>query len=113
MEQKTILGRVAGLWGCVSVPLPGVAAEEMADISLNIDIDYTNDPFYTETWFLMVIAAFLLFLLVLLVRGGKRARQRQEAKKALKQALKESEEFQKEAFPGTNESGMSEKPVHQ
>ncbi|RNC64363.1 hypothetical protein D7D25_11650 [Proteiniphilum sp. X52] len=109
--QKLIFGRVAGLWGLVSVPLPAVAGEEITGVNLNIDIDYTNDPFYTERWFLILIAAFLLFLLVLLIRGGKRAGRRQKARKALKKALKESEEFQKEAFHGTNESGISEKPV--
>ncbi|SFK44272.1 hypothetical protein [Proteiniphilum acetatigenes] len=111
IEQKTIFRRVAGLWGLVSVPLSGVAAEEIAGINLNIDIDYTSDPFYTETWFLILIAVFLLFLLILLIRGGKRARRRQKAKKALKKALKESGEFQKEVFNKTNESGISEKPV--
>lgn len=51
---------------------------EMEDINLNIDIDYGNDPFYTETWFLIVIAVLLLFLLVLLIRGGKKNRSKRK-----------------------------------
>ncbi len=73
------------------MPLP-VAAKEMADVSLDISIDYSNDPFYTEIWFLSLIAVLLLFLLVQLIRSGRRSRRKRKALKELKKALKESGE---------------------
>lgn len=89
--RKTLFWRATGIWMSGWIPLSGVAAEEMADVSLDINIDYSNDPFYTEIWFLILIAALLLFLLVQLIRGGRRSRHKRKALKALKKALKESE----------------------
>lgn len=80
----------------------------MEEINLNIDIDYSNDPFYSETWFLILIALFFLFLLIQLIRGGKNSRRRKKAEKALKKALKESEEYRKDASSEMKESGISE-----
>ena len=80
----------------------------MEELNLNIDIDYSSDPFYSETWFLVLIALLLVFLLVLLIRGGKRSRRKLKAKKALKEALNESENYQEEIARGVYESGVSE-----
>ena len=105
MERKTLFWRIAGVWMSGWIPLSGVAAEEMAAVSLDINIDYGTDPFYTEMWFLILIAVLLLFLLVLLIRGGRRSRRKRKALKALKKALKESEEsgISKEAPNETKE----------
>ncbi|NLX65944.1 MAG: hypothetical protein GXZ19_04100 [Bacteroidales bacterium] len=80
----------------------------MEDINLNIAIDYSNDPFYTETWFLVVIAGLLLFLLLLLVRSGKKSRRKMKAEKLLKETIKEGEEYQKETAVETEELEISE-----
>jgi len=47
------------------------SAEEMDALVLDINIDYSSDPFYSELWFWIIIAAVLFFLLVLLIRGGR------------------------------------------
>lgn len=39
--------------------------------SLDINIDYSRDPFYQEIWFWVLVALFFLLLLVLLIRGGR------------------------------------------
>ena len=77
---------------------------EMEDINLDIAIDYSNDPFYTETWFLIVIAVLLLFLLLLLIRGGKRNRRKMKVEKSLKETIKAAEDYQKKT------SNEAEKP---
>ncbi|MBK5195255.1 MAG: hypothetical protein JJE08_04370, partial [Proteiniphilum sp.] len=48
-----------------------MAAEEIASLNLDINIDYSNDPFYGEAWFWAIVGVPFLFLLVLLIRGGK------------------------------------------
>lgn len=82
----------------------GLNEIEMEDINLDIAIDYSNDPFYTETWFLIVIAVLLLFLLLLLIRGGKRNRRKMKVEKSLKETIKAAKEYQKET------SNEAEKP---
>lgn len=48
-------------------------ATEFAEVvALDISIDYSNDPFYAETWFWVIIALFFLIVLIALVRGRKR-----------------------------------------
>ena len=46
-------------------------AEEGLAPSLDINIDYSRDPFYQEIWFWVLVALFFLLLLVLLIRGGR------------------------------------------
>jgi len=48
-----------------------MAAEEIASLDLDINIDYSNDPFYGEAWFWAIVGVPFLFLLVLLIRGWK------------------------------------------
>lgn len=62
-----------------------IAAEEMAAVDLDINIDYSNDPFYAELWFWIPVAFFFLLLLVLLIRGGKKS------KRERKLSIKESD----------------------
>lgn len=81
---------------------------EMEDINLDIAIDYSNDPFYTETWFLIVIAVLLLFLLLLLIRGGKRNRRKMKVEKSLKETIKAAKEYQKETSNETEKPEISE-----
>ena len=45
-------------------------AETFDSNVLDISIDYSNDPFYSEIWFWVIIALILLLLLILLIRGG-------------------------------------------
>lgn len=77
----------------------------------DISIDYSSDPFYVELWFLSLIAGLLLFLLVLLIRAGRKSRKRRKAGIALKKALKESTEYQRQNKTPNEmgESGISEK----
>lgn len=42
--------------------------------SLDINIDYSRDPFYQEIWFWSLVALFFLLLLLLLIRGGRRTK---------------------------------------
>lgn len=46
------------------------SAEEMDAVFLDVNIDYSNDPFYSKLWFWIIIASILTFLLILLIRGG-------------------------------------------
>ncbi len=48
-----------------------MAAEEITSLNLDINIDYSNDPFYSEAWFWAIVGVPFLFLLVLLIRSGK------------------------------------------
>lgn len=45
----------------------------MESTNLDINIDYSNEPFYSEIWFWVLIALFFLVLLVLLIRGGRKS----------------------------------------
>ena len=76
---------------------------EMEDINLDIDIDYSSDPFYTETWFLIVIAVLLLFLLVLLIRGGKRNRIKQKMDDGAKESAISTEDIRESKGPSISE----------
>lgn len=83
----------------------------MKESIFDINIDYSNDPFYAELWFLSLIALLLLFILVLLICAGRRSRKRKKAKEALKKALRESTEYQRQNKSPNEmgESGVSEK----
>ena len=48
------------------------SAEKADPVILDINIDYSNDPFYSEIWFWTIIASILLFLLILLIRGDRK-----------------------------------------
>ncbi len=48
------------------------AAEIAEIVALDISIDYSNDPFYVEIWFWILIALFFLLILILLMRGSKK-----------------------------------------
>ncbi len=79
MGRKMLFRRIAGVWMLGWIPLSGAAAEEMAAVSLDINIDYSNDPFYTEIWFWILMAVLLVFLLVQLILGGRRSRRKRKA----------------------------------
>ncbi|MBF6627002.1 MAG: hypothetical protein ITG04_00640 [Proteiniphilum sp.] len=71
------------------ISVVAMAAEEIASLNLDISIDYSNDPFYGEIWFWAIVSVPFLFLLVLLVRGGKV--KRVELKEVVKKAPHESD----------------------
>jgi uncharacterized membrane protein len=50
---------------------PVISSETVNIEELDINIDYSNDPFYVELWFWVVIAAILLFLLIILIKGNR------------------------------------------
>lgn len=54
-----------------------MAAEEIASLNLDINIDYSNDPIYAEVWFWGIAAVPFLLLLLILIRGGRMKHQRQ------------------------------------
>ena len=66
------------------ISVVAMAAEEIASLNLDISIDYSNDPFYGEAWFWAIVGVPFLFLLVILIRGGrvKTAQLEEEVKKA-------------------------------
>lgn len=47
-------------------------------MSLDISIDYSNDPFFLETWFWAVAGIFFLSILLLLIRSGKTKRKQSQ-----------------------------------
>lgn len=57
--------------GFLSFVEPVFSAEKTDAVILDISIDYSNDPFYSELWFWIIIGSILLFLLILLIRGGR------------------------------------------
>lgn len=57
----------------VCISLSTIANEMMESTNLDINIDYSNEPFYSEIWFWVLIAVFFLLLLVLLIRGGRKS----------------------------------------
>lgn len=50
---------------------PVISSETVNIEELDINIDCSNDPFYVELWFWVVIAAILLFLLIILIKGNR------------------------------------------
>lgn len=69
LNLKILITFITGLLSSVEI----MCSTEKADtMILDIAIDYSNDPFYSEIWFWIIIAVFLLFLLILLIRGGRR-----------------------------------------
>lgn len=40
--------------------------------NLDISVDHFTDPFYFKTWFWVCFALFLIFLLIILIRGKKK-----------------------------------------
>ena len=57
------------------------AGEEMAVAGLDISIDYSNDPFYTQLWFWSLAGLLFLLLLVLLILSGRRSKRKADEKK--------------------------------
>ncbi|MDD2512558.1 MAG: hypothetical protein PHS71_04810 [Proteiniphilum sp.] len=62
----------------MAVSLLARGVEETAPMSLDISIDYSNDPFFLETWFWAVAGIFFLSILLLLIRSGKTKRKQSQ-----------------------------------
>jgi len=60
-------------------------AEELNPVPLDINIDYSRDPFYQEIWFWGAAGIFFLSMLVLLIRGGKERRKESPALSGIEQ----------------------------
>lgn len=61
-------------------------------MALDISIDYSNDPFYTEIWFWALIALLLLVILILLIRGGSKTKKSANKEPALPHLQEQSAE---------------------
>ena len=46
--------------------------EKLPTPTLDISIDYSNDPFYTQIWFWIIVALLLFILLLLLIVGPRK-----------------------------------------
>lgn len=66
--------------GFISVAA-ATAGEEMAVAGLDINIDYSNDPFYSQLWFWCLGGLLFLVLLVLLILSGRRSKRKADEKK--------------------------------
>lgn len=115
VRRKSLFWRTAGLgvFGCVSLPI--AATEQMADIGLDINIDYSNDPFYTQLWFFILVASLFLLLLILLVRGERRSIHKRKARKALRRSTQLEKSMQSEESQETlpsNVVGSLEESIH-
>lgn len=60
---------IIGILTTISKVFP---AETIDSEVLDISIDYSNDPIYSELWFWIIIAFILLLILILLIIGGGR-----------------------------------------
>lgn len=74
MECKFLGSKFINMFilGILSSVSRAFSAESTEAEILDISIDYSNDPFYSELWFWVIIAFVLLFLLILLIRGGEK-----------------------------------------
>lgn len=75
--------------GFISVAA-ATAGEEMAVAGLDINIDYSNDPFYSQLWFWSLGGLLFLVLLVLLILSGKRKEQKAAGKQPGEATVEES-----------------------
>lgn len=66
------------VFSLIAVSLLARGVEETAPMSLDISIDYSNDPFFLETWFWAVAGIFFLSILLLLIRSGKTKRKQSQ-----------------------------------
>lgn len=66
------------VFSLMAVSLLARGVEETAPMSLDISIDYSNDPFFLETWFWAVAGIFFLSILLLLIRSGKTKRKQSQ-----------------------------------
>ncbi|GEM_PF-6769762 len=66
--------------GFISVAA-ATAVEETAVAGLDISIDYSNDPFYTQLWFWSMAGLLFLLMLVLLILSGRRSKRKAKEKK--------------------------------
>jgi len=57
------------------------AEEEVAVAGLDISIDYSHDPFYTQLWFWSLAGLLFLLLLVLLILSGREKERKTEMEK--------------------------------
>lgn len=67
--------------GFISVAA-ATAGEETVVAGLDISIDYSNDPFYTQLWFWSMAGLLFFLLLVLLILSGRRSKRKADEKKS-------------------------------